>query len=115
MSDTIFDKIVAGEMQADIVYEDEHVVAFRDINPQAPTHVLVIPRRRMTSIADAAENEDLQELGAFMRGIARTARALKLEAGGYRVVFNTGADALQTVAYVHAHILGGRRLGWPPG
>lgn len=115
MSDTIFDKIVSGEMKADIVFEDEHVVAFNDINPQAPFHVLVVPRRRMQSIADAAETEELPELGAFLRGIARTARKLGLEEGGYRVVFNTGADALQTVAYVHAHILGGRKMGWPPG
>lgn len=115
MSDTIFDKIINGEIDADLVFEDDHVVAFRDINPQAPTHVLVVPRRRMKSIADAAESGDLPELGAFMRGIALTARTLGLEEGGYRVVFNTGADALQTVEYVHAHILGGRRMGWPPG
>jgi len=115
MSDTIFDKIVNGEMKADFVYEDEHVVAFRDINPQAPVHVLVVPRRRMESIADAADTEDLPDLGAFMRGIARTARTLGLDEKGYRVVLNTGADALQTVAYVHAHILGGRKMGWPPG
>lgn len=115
MSDTIFDKIVNGEMKADFVYEDEHVVAFRDINPQAPVHVLVVPRRRMESIADAADSEDLPDLGAFMRGIARTARTLGLDEKGYRVVLNTGADALQTVAYVHAHILGGRKMGWPPG
>lgn len=115
MSDTIFDKIVNGEMKADFVYEDEHVVAFRDINPQAPVHVLVVPRRRMESIADAADSEDLPDLGAFMRGIARTARELNLHEKGYRVVLNTGADALQTVAYVHAHILGGRKMGWPPG
>ncbi len=114
MEPTIFDKIISGEMQADIVYEDDHVVAFRDINPQAPTHVLVVPRTRMKSVAESVDH-DPAILGSFMHGIARTARTLGLEDNGYRVVFNTGADALQTVPYIHAHILGGRKMGWPPG
>ncbi len=114
METTIFDKIIAGEMEADIVYEDDHVVAFRDISPQAPTHVLVVPRTPMKSIADSVHH-DPAVLGSFMQGIARTAEILGLEEKGYRVVFNTGADALQTVPYIHAHILGGRKMGWPPG
>jgi histidine triad (HIT) family protein len=114
METTIFDRIIAGEMEADIVYEDDHVVAFRDISPQAPTHVLVVPRTRMKSIADSVHH-DPAVLGGFIHGIARTAETLGLEEKGYRVVFNTGADALQTVPYIHAHILGGRKMGWPPG
>lgn len=114
MEETIFDKILAGDIPADIVYEDEAVIAFRDINPQAPTHVLVVPRARMRSIAEAPAQET-ETLGRFVQGIARTAAALGLEEGGYRVVFNTGPDALQTVEYVHAHILGGRKMSWPPG
>jgi histidine triad (HIT) family protein len=114
MEDTIFDKIIAGETEADIVFENDHVVAFRDINPQAPTHVLVVPRTRMKSIAETTDH-DAQVIGKIIHGIAETARALQLEEGGYRVVFNTGKDALQTVPYIHAHILAGRKLGWPPG
>lgn len=114
MEETIFDKIIAGETQADIVFENDHVVAFRDINPQAPTHVLVVPRTRMQSIAETTNHEP-QVIGRIMHGIAETARALDLEENGYRVVFNTGKDALQTVPYIHAHILAGRKLGWPPG
>lgn len=114
MEDTIFDKIIAGELEADIVFENDHVVAFRDINPQAPTHVLVVPRTRMQSIAETT-NHAPQLIGQIVQGIAETARALDLEENGYRVVFNTGKDALQSVPYIHAHILAGRKLGWPPG
>jgi histidine triad (HIT) family protein len=114
MEDTIFDRIIAGEMDADIVYEDDAVVAFRDISPQAPIHVLVIPRNRMQSIAEAPEH-DAETIGRFMQGVALAARKLEVEENGYRVVLNTGRDALQTVPYVHAHIIAGRKLGWPPG
>jgi histidine triad (HIT) family protein len=114
MEETIFDKIIAGETQADIVFRNEDVVAFRDINPQAPVHVLVVPRHRMRSIAESPEQESSM-LGRLMQGIALTARELGLEENGYRVVFNTGRDALQSVEYIHAHILAGRTLGWPPG
>ena len=114
MEETIFDQIIDGKIPADIVFRNDHVVAFRDINPQAPVHVLVIPLKRMTSIADASA-VDPETLGHFMQGVAATARELNLEEKGYRVVFNTGDDALQTVHYVHAHILGGRRMSWPPG
>ena len=114
MEETIFDKIIAGETQADIVYQDENVVAFRDINPQAPVHVLVVPRTRIASLARTTDHE-ATVVGALMHGIAKTARALEVEESGYRVVFNTGKDALQTVPYIHAHILAGRKLGWPPG
>ena len=114
MEETIFDKILAGETQADVVYEDDYVLAFRDINPQAPVHVIVIPRKKLRGIADAKESER-DPLGGFIQGISRAAEALDLEESGYRVVFNNGRDALQTVPYIHAHILGGRRMKWPPG
>lgn len=114
MKPTIFDQIVSGEIPTEFVYEDDHVVAFNDINPQAPVHVLVLPKRRMASLAEAPES-DPESLGLLLRGVARTARTLGLEENGYRVVFNTGRDALQSVAYVHAHILAGRTLQWPPG
>ncbi|SIQ16413.1 histidine triad (HIT) family protein [Alkalispirochaeta americana] len=114
MEETLFDRIIARELPADIVFENDQVVAFRDINPQAPVHVLVVPRTRMQSIAEASKHSP-EVLGAFVQGIAETAQTLGLEENGYRVVFNTGKDALQTVPYIHAHILGGRRLAWPPG
>lgn len=114
MEATIFDRILAGEIPADRVFESEDALAFRDVNPQAPTHVLVIPKHRMSSLADAAETApDL--LGRYVRDIARVARDLGLEESGYRVVFNTGRDGQQTVNYLHAHILAGRQMQWPPG
>ena len=112
--ETIFDKILSGEIDSEFVYEDDHVVAFKDINPQAPVHVLVVPRNKFESVAEAKEM-DPAVLGGFFQGISHCAAKLGLEEGGYRVVLNTGKDALQSVQYVHAHILGGRKLGWPPG
>lgn len=111
---TLFDKILAGEIPSDTVYQDNDIYAFRDINPQAPVHVLVIPKRKMESFADVKEGEKA-EVGAFMQGVSRVAAELGLERDGYRVVFNTGAHGQQTVQYIHAHILGGRQLTWPPG
>jgi histidine triad (HIT) family protein len=112
--ETIFERILAGDIPSESVYEDEHVYAFKDIEPQAPVHVLVIPRRKLESFADLPA-ADTGDVAAFMQGVAKTARALGLESSGYRVVFNTGADALQSVPYIHAHIIGGRKLSWPPG
>ncbi|NBC28587.1 MAG: HIT domain-containing protein [Spirochaetes bacterium] len=111
---TLFDKILAGEIESDEVYSDEFVYAFRDINPQAPVHVLVIPKKKLSSFSDV-RSADAVDLGEFMRGVSRVAEQLGLEDGGYRVVFNTGPDAQQTVQYLHAHVIGGRSLSWPPG
>jgi histidine triad (HIT) family protein len=111
---TVFDRILQGELPARVVYEDEHVLAFHDRQPQAPVHVLVIPKIKVRTFSEL-EQRDPGETGRFFRGVAATARQLGLEENGYRVVLNCGRDGNQTVEYLHAHLLGGRRLGWPPG
>lgn len=111
---TIFARIISGEIPADKVYEDEHVVAFRDISPQAPVHVLVVPRRPLVSVADASDDDALL-LGRVMLAAAQVARQLGLEEAGYRLVTNVGADGGQSVPHLHVHVLGGRQMVWPPG
>ena len=110
----VFCKIVAGEIPAAKVYEDEGAIAFRDINPQAPVHVLVIPRAHIASL-DEADAADESQLGQLMLAAARVARREGLAEGGYRAVINTGAGAGQSVFHIHLHVLGGRPLTWPPG
>ncbi len=110
----IFCKIVAGEIPAAKVYEDERAVAFRDINPQAPTHALVIPRRHVASLGEAGEGDEAL-LGHLLLVAARVAREAGHAGRGFRTVINSGADAGQTVFHIHVHVLGGRRLTWPPG
>jgi histidine triad (HIT) family protein len=112
--DCIFCKIVAGEIPAGKVYEDERAVAFRDINPQAPTHALVIPRSHVASLNEADEADEAL-LGHLLVVAARVARQAGHADAGYRTVINTGAQAGQTVFHVHVHVLGGRGLTWPPG
>lgn len=112
--DCIFCKIVSGEMDSDIVYEGEEVLAFRDINPQAPTHVQVIPRRHVARIADFDAAAD----GGWLSELVDVATELARREGldeGFRLVMNNGALAGQSVPHVHLHLLGGRQLGWPPG
>jgi histidine triad (HIT) family protein len=111
--DCLFCKIVTGEIPGDIVHETETTVAFRDIEPQAPTHVLVIPRTHLPNAAALAANEP-QLAVDLINAAAAVAEQEGLEKG-YRLVFNTGAEAHQSVFHVHAHVLGGRRMGWPPG
>jgi histidine triad (HIT) family protein len=114
MPDCLFCQIVAGQIPAAIVYQDDRVVAFKDINPQAPTHVLVVPRRHIPTLNDlTAEDDGL--VGELVRRAAALAADNGHAAGGYRTVFNCNADAGQTVFHIHLHVLGGRRLGWPPG
>jgi histidine triad (HIT) family protein len=113
MTDTIFSKIIRREIPAKIVYEDELCLAFEDINPQAPVHVLLVPKKPIVQIA-TAEPEDQQLLGHLLLTVKRVAEQLGL-GNGYRVVINTGEDGGQTVFHLHLHILGGRSLGWPPG
>ena len=110
---TIFKRILDGEIPADIVYEDEHCLAFRDVSPQAPTHVLVIPRKEIVSLAELTE-EDRTLVGHLMMTIQRIASELQL-GDGYRVVTNIGEKAGQSVPHLHFHILGGRVMKWPPG
>lgn len=111
---TLFEKIIAREIPADIVHEDEFCVAFRDINPQAPTHVLVVPRKPIVNVAEASA-EDCEILGRVLLAAQAVAKAEGVDASGYRLVLNNGAAAGQTVFHLHCHVLGGRALGWPPG
>ena len=111
--DCIFCKIVAGEIPAKKVLEDEHLVAFRDLNPQAPTHVLIIPRKHLASLDDASD-EDRALLGRILLAAKELAAELGI-GGAYRVVNNCGASAGQSVFHIHFHVLGGRPMGWPPG
>jgi len=113
-SDCLFCKVAAGEIPATIVYEDEHLVAFRDIDPKAPVHLLVIPRRHVASLDDAAD-EDGPMLGDILLAARDLARREGIAADGYRALLNVGADGGQTVHHLHLHLLGGRGLGWPPG
>ncbi|MGB5734591.1 MAG: histidine triad nucleotide-binding protein [Thiohalocapsa sp.] len=114
MSDTIFGKIASGEVPADIVYEDEHVVAFRDLSPQAPTHVLVIPRKAIPTLNDA-DDSDAELIGRLLLAAAKVAEQEGIAAAGYRTIINCNAGAGQTVYHLHVHVLGGRPLQWPPG
>jgi histidine triad (HIT) family protein len=114
MSKTLFEKIIAREIPANIVFEDDQVIAFRDINPQAPTHVLIIPKKPIPRLAEAGP-EDHQVLGHLLLKAAEVAENLGLNKGGYRLVFNNGPGAGEAVPHLHCHILGGRKMNWPPG
>ena len=110
--DTIFGRILRGEIPCDQVYADEHCLAFRDVTPQAPVHVLVIPRQPIAQLADATAEHELL-LGHLLLVAAQVARQEGLES--FRTVINSGADAGQTVFHMHVHVIGGRPLAWPPG
>lgn len=110
----LFCRIIAGELHAEKVHEDDRAVAFRDINPQAPVHLLVIPRKHVTSLAEA-EQEDAGLLGHLLLCGRELARREGILERGYRTVINTNREAGQTVFHLHVHVLGGRHLGWPPG
>lgn len=111
-TDTIFGRILRGEIPCDAVYRDDHCLAFRDVAPQAPVHVLVIPRQPITELAEAtAEHQEL--LGHLLLVAAKVARQEGLES--FRIVINSGAEAGQTVFHLHLHVIGGRPLAWPPG
>ena len=114
MSECLFCKIVARTIPAALVYEDELVVAFDDINPQAPIHTLVIPRRHFTSIAEL-QDSDVTLLGCLMVAGNKVASLKGIADSGYRFVVNTGAHGGQSVFHLHLHVLGGRHMGWPPG
>ena len=111
---TLFEKIIAREIPTEIVYEDDLVIAFNDINPKAPIHVLIIPKKPIARIAEA-EDEDHQVLGHLLLKAREVAGELGLHEKGFRLVFNNGHDAGETVPHLHLHILGGREMTWPPG
>jgi histidine triad (HIT) family protein len=113
-SETIFSKIIRKEIPAQIVFENERVLAFRDISPQAPTHILVIPKEPIADIGKATP-EHREILGELVLTAAQIARQEGIAGDGYRVVINTGCDGGQTVFHLHLHLLGGRQLEWPPG
>jgi histidine triad (HIT) family protein len=114
MTDCLFCQIVAGQIPARKAHEDDHTVAFHDLNPQAPTHVLVIPKRHIPAFA-ALGVADGETLGHIATAVNAVARAEGLATSGYRVVVNNGPDAGQSVDHLHWHVLGGRGLAWPPG
>jgi histidine triad (HIT) family protein len=111
---TLFEKIIAREIKADIVYEDDLVLALRDINPGAPVHILVVPKKPIPRIA-AATSEDQNVLGHMLLKAAEIAAKSGLEKSGFRLVINNGPDAGESVPHLHLHILGGREMAWPPG
>lgn len=114
MSDCIFCKIGSKEIQAMLVHDEDDLAAFRDINPQAPVHVLIIPKKHIASMNDLEPGD----MGLFAKMVAaakRIAKQEKISASGYRLVLNTGAHGGQSVGHIHLHMLGGRQLGWPPG
>lgn len=114
MSDTLFGKIIRREVSADIVFEDDHVLAFRDINPQAPVHVLFIPKQPVATLNDLAP-EQSELAGRLVLAAAAYAKREGFAEAGYRCVFNCNADGGQSVYHIHLHLLAGRQLAWPPG
>ena len=110
----MFCRIIAREIPADFIHRDERTVVIRDINPQAPTHMLVIPQEHIESLDDASQKDEAL-LGYLLRVAAKVANAAGLAEGGYRTVINNGAGAGQSVFHLHVHVLGGRPLNWPPG
>lgn len=113
-SNCLFCEIIAGEIPGQPVFEDKHCIVLRDINPQAPTHLLVIPREHLESLDEASQSNEAM-LGHLLRVGARVANDEGLSEGGYRTVINTGAGAGQSVFHLHVHVIGGRPMNWPPG
>lgn len=112
MSDCLFCKMVRGEIEPDIVFENDHVLAFKDINPQAPVHVLIIPKRHITTMN---ELDDVYLGGEILKTAANLAKQLDIADDGYRTVFNCNSNGGQAVYHLHLHLLGGRQMTWPPG
>ena len=114
MAECLFCKIVAKEIPASLVFEDDQLLAFNDINPQGPTHVLIVPKRHIATLNELAKADD-EIVGAMVRRAAAIAKDRGINVGGFRTVFNTNKDAGQTVFHVHLHLIGGRGFTWPPG
>jgi len=114
MSDCLFCKMVAGEIKPDVVYETDTVLAFRDISPRAPTHVLIIPKKHIPTLVDVAD-EDTLLMGEIMQAAKKVGELEGLQESGYRTIFNCKQDGGQEVYHIHLHLLGGRAMQWPPG
>ena len=114
MSETIFDKIISRDIPAEIVYEDENYLAFNDINPQAPIHILIIPKKRIPTINDLKPN-DSNLISGLILIAKRIAKQLCVDKDGYRLIFNCNENGGQSVYHIHLHLMGGRKLLWPPG
>ena len=114
MAETIFSKIIAREIPADIEYEDEHILAFRDISPQAPVHIIVIPKKQIATLNDVVE-ADAELIGRMVLTAQQIARNKGVDQSGYRLVMNCNSDGGQSVFHIHIHLLGGRSMSWPPG
>jgi histidine triad (HIT) family protein len=114
MADCLFCKVVAGQVPATVVFQNDHVVAFQDITPRAPTHLLIVPRRHIATLNELSPEDDAL-VGEMVRAAAAIAKEQRLAERGYRTVFNCNADAGQTVFHIHLHLLGGRPMTWPPG
>ena len=114
MSETIFTKIIAGEIPADVVFEDDQVLAFRDINPQAPIHVVIVPKRPIRTLNDLTP-DNAEVMGRLFLAAKQVALDLGVAESGYRTLVNCNHDGGQDIFHVHRHLLGGRRMGWPPG
>lgn len=111
---TVFDKILSKQIPAQIVYEDEDVLAFKDLSPQAPIHVLIIPKHKRQNLTALVDQGSDSEIIALFRGLGRVIKELNLEKDGYRIISNCGTQAGQTVEYLHIHLLAGKELGWTP-
>jgi len=115
MGETIFSKIIEKEIPADIVFESENILAFRDINPQAPVHILIIPKIELATVKELNGSEHAALLGEIMDAANQIAKDEKIDEDGFRLVFNCGRDGGQEVYHLHMHLIGGRRMMWPPG
>ena len=114
MTECLFCKIRDGEIPSDTVYEDDHILAFKDVNPHAPVHILIVPKKHISTINDL-KSEDAEIMGKMLLAAQDIASSEGVAADGYRLVVNTNADAGQTVHHIHMHLLGGRNMAWPPG
>ena len=114
MTETIFDKIISRKIPSDIIYEDKNYLAFSDVNPQAPIHILIIPKRRISTINDVKES-DAELIGEMVVIAKKIAKDKEIDQDGYRLVFNCNENGGQSVFHIHLHLLGGRKLSWPPG
>jgi histidine triad (HIT) family protein len=115
MSETIFSKIIRKEIPADIVYESENVLAFKDIKPQAPVHILIIPKKEIPKVTEINGSQDALLLGEMIDAANKLAREFNISSDGFRLVFNCGDNGGQEVYHLHLHLLGGRKMNWPPG